>query len=331
MKKNYWATAALAGVLAVFIAPANAAALAENFASNPRQNGWQEFGNTNLFRWNAVNQDLEITWDSAQPNSYFFHPLGTILARNDDFNLAFDLFLSDISSGNESGKTGGFEIAIGLLNIGNATSPGFLRGTGVNETNLLELDYFPAGYYAGYGAVDATISPTIISASNEFASSFNYPFELPTNQWLHISIEYTSSNQTLVTSITTNGVPVGSIQDVVLNSNFSDFRLDAISINNYSSAGDGLDSVLAHGFVDNFMVTTPPSPVQNLTGTFTNNVWQAGFLSRSNWTYTLERTTDFRAWTNVSSAASGKGASLLLEDTNPPVEGAFYRVGANRP
>ena len=75
----------------MFCPPRAAATITENFSANPLQNGWQIFGDTNLFQWDSTNQNLAVTWDSSQTNSYFYHPLGTILTRNDDFSLAFDL------------------------------------------------------------------------------------------------------------------------------------------------------------------------------------------------------------------------------------------------
>ena len=49
----------------------HAAVISENFSTNPRARGWKNFGDTNLFRWNATNQNLEVTWDSARTNSFF--------------------------------------------------------------------------------------------------------------------------------------------------------------------------------------------------------------------------------------------------------------------
>ena len=83
--------------------------------------------------------------------------------------------------------------------------------------------------------------------------------------------------------------------------------------------------------MDNFVVTLPPPPVQNLTGAFSNGVWQVQFSSQSNWLYTLERTADFQSWTNVSPATPGNATNLFLQDTNQPADQAFYRVSAQRP
>src|SRR5581483_6711203 len=90
--------------------------IADDFVNNPLQNGWKIFGDTNLFAWNPTNQNVEVTWDSTQPNSYFYKPLGTILARDDAFSVSFDLQLHDTVAFN-----GGMELAVGLLKFSDAT------------------------------------------------------------------------------------------------------------------------------------------------------------------------------------------------------------------
>ena len=76
-----------------------AATFTENFSSNPAANGWQFFGNTNLFAWDSTNQTLRVTWDSSKSNSYLHRPLGTILATEYDFSLSFDLKFDDYAIG----------------------------------------------------------------------------------------------------------------------------------------------------------------------------------------------------------------------------------------
>jgi hypothetical protein len=321
MKKVLLVSLALAGLSV--LSAAHATVITENFTNNPSQAGWQIFGDTNLFQWDSTNQNLNVTWDSSQPNSYFYHPLGTVLTRDDDFSIAFDLQLNDVET------TGyGFEIAIGFLNSGQATQTNFSRGTGYDSPNLAEFDYFPA-------PDDGTISPTLISSNAQFASAFDFPLSLANGVFYHIEMTYTASNQTLSTAITyNNGQPFGPIDDVLLNSygtNFSDFRLDTVAISSYNGAGDPYDSTLATGVVTNLVVTVPPPPVQNFAGDFTNGVWQAQFFSRSNWLYTLQRTADFKSWTAVSAATAGNGANLFLLDSNPPTDKAFYRISAQRP
>jgi hypothetical protein len=88
-------------------------------------------------------------------------------------------------------------------------------------------------------------------------------------------------------------------------------------------------SVLGHGVVDNIHVFVPP--VQDFTGTWSNNVWATRFRSRTNWSYTLERTTNLSSWVDVSATVSGSGTNLFFEDANRPAAKAFYRVRASRP
>jgi len=307
-----------------------AATFNENFSSDPLQNGWKIFGDTNLFQWDSTNQNLDVTWDSSQSNSYFYHSFGTILARADDFSLSFDLQLSDIAIGVNPAKTNTFEIAVGFINFTSATNFNLERGTGRNSThgarNTGEFDYFPD---SGKGA---TISPTIISSNNQFATTFAFPFTLDPGALFHVTMNYTASNQILHTTTTRNGAPfaAGAIPDIVLGSSFTDFRLNQFAVINWSDAGaDG--SLLAHGTVDNFIVTVPPPPVQNFSGSITNNFWQAQFISQSNWLYTLENTADFISWSDASISTSGNGTNLFLPDINAISDKSFYRVRAERP
>jgi hypothetical protein len=334
-----WFPPLLAGLLAA--SSLEAATLTENFASNPLADGWQIFGNTNLFQWDSTNQNLAVTWDSSQPNSYFYHPLGTILARSDDFSIAFDLNLQDAGPGPKPNKTGPFQLAIGLLNFGQATQTNYLRGAGKGSPNLVEFDYFFAGYYPDFPPlINATTMPVFISSSNRFAPTdyTPYEYELPMNLTVHIAMSYTASNQTLITLVTTNTMPLIVIPNVVLtninNTQFSssdDYRVDTIAVKSYSDTGAFGSSVLAHGSVGNLVIVVPPPPIQNLTGAFSNRVWQAQFLSQIHWLYTLERTADFQSWSSISPPTSGNATNLFLQDTNSPAARAYYRVRAFRP
>lgn len=333
---------AFAGLFALFGARSGAATITENFSADPLQHGWQVFGNTNLFQWDATNQNLAVTWDSTNQNSYFYHPLGTTLTRHDDFSIAFDLWLDDAASGVEPGKTGPLQLGFGFLNFTNATSTNFMRGAYGSAPNVAEFDYYTHGYYDFDGMFfdsPATTTPAFISGVDSFdyapAYLAVYDNELPTNRWIHVTFTYTASNQTAAVVVTTNGVPVGQLPVLALNSangfaGSDDFQVDMFSISSYSSAGDDYDSVLAHGRVGNIVVILPP-PAQNLVGTFSNGLWQVQFTDHANWLYTLERTTDFVSWTEVSAPTSGNGTSLSLQDTNAPADRAFYRISAQRP
>jgi regulation of enolase protein 1 (concanavalin A-like superfamily) len=305
-----------------------AATIQENFSSDPQPDGWKIFGDTNLFHWDSTNQNLAVTWDSSQSNSYFYHALGTILARDDSFHLSFDLTFQDYTNGTTSGKPYDFEAAIGFLNLTNATQTNFSRGAGINTTygpdNLVEFDFFPA-----FSIYQPTISQVIVSTNNAWLYNNSNLLGLTPGQWFHVEVDYSSATRMLTTVVTNNGVQYGMTQTISVPTNF-DFRVTAISVSSYSDQ-NATGSILAHGIVDNLVVTGPPPPVQDFTGSFTNGAWQTQFLSRSNWLYTLQRSADFQSWTNVSSTTPGNATNLFLQDTGPPGNRAFYRISAQKP
>jgi len=308
--------------------------ITENFSANPLQNGWKVFGDTNLFQWDSTNKDLRVTWDSSQPNSYFYHPLGTILARDDDFSMAFDLQLADIGPGLNTNMPSTFEIALGFLNLEQAAQTNFLRGTGVNATNVAEFAYF---WDSGYGA---TAYPTFVDTNGTFnwnAATDYAVFTLTNGVTYHIAMAYAASNQTATAAITNSQQASGVLitQPLDLDTNFFDLRLDTFSVSSYSDAGQTpgkyAGSVLAHGVVGNIVLVVPPPPVQNLIGSFSNRVWQVQFDARATWVYTLQRTTDFQSWTDVSPVTCGASGPMVLSDLVPATAKAFYRIRANRP
>lgn len=343
MQKNRLVLPALAGLVLFAASSVRGVTISETFSGNPLTNGWSVLGDANLFTWDATNQNLRVTWDSTRTNSYFHQPLGFTVTRHDDFQIEFDLTLDDCISGHEPGKTGPLQIGIGLLNLADATSADFGRGSYGGTPNLAEFNYFPYGYYTFgqdiFPSDPTTVFDFVSSSGFGYAPTFFdpfYEFELPTKQVVRVTIQYTAQNQSLLLNLTTNHVLMYQPPAVVLNdpasSGFSggdDFRVDTFSISSYSSYGDPFSSVLGHGMVDNIMVHVPP--VQDLTGAFSNQVWQAQFRSRSNWLYTLERTVDWSGWTNVSGTVSGNATKLLLQDTSPPTGQAFYRVRAEMP
>jgi len=311
------------------LAQGAAATIIEDFSANPFQNGWNALGSTNLFQWDSMNQNLRVQWDSSQPNSYFYHRLGTTLTRDDDFSIGFDLRLADIGP-HPGPNSNTFEIAIGFLNLDQATQTNFLLGTGTDSPNLVELDYF---WDSGYGA---TLYPAFIDTN----SMFNYNgasdyaiFELASNDWYHIAMSYTASNQTLVFAITNFEHTSGTKISQLVNTNFADYRVGTFSVSSYSDAGQYpqyAGSVLANGVVDNIVVQVPDPPLAEIGGSFSGGRWQAQFIGRKNWLYTLERTADFQTWTQVSSTLSGEDSEMILTDTNAVQLGAAYRVLANR-
>lgn len=292
---------------------------AEDFYMNPLANGWRIFGNTNLFSWNPTNQNLEVTWDSTNANSYLYHPLGTVLAKDDAFSVSFDLQLKDVAAFNY-----GNQLAIGLFNLAQATNNDFSRAGG-NSPNLVEFDYFPD---TGFGdSLDATLKD-----GRPGYDGFYFAYDNQTLQpgvTYQVILNHAAGATNLTGQVFTNGVLFTALPFSFPGS-FTDFRVDTLSISCYQDDGFG-DSVLAHGTVDNFVVSLPPAPVQNFAGGLAGSTWQAQFLSRSNWLYTLQRTVDFQTWTDASPGTPGTGTNLLMQDTSLPADNGFYRVKAERP
>ncbi len=297
-----------------------AATLQEDFSGNPQSDGWKIFGNTNLFQWDATNQNLDVTWDSSQSNSYFYHSLGTIVAKADDFSLSFDLQLSNIT------WSGSPELAVGFFHFSDATNVNFSRPA-ADTPNLFEFDYFPDNGI-GQPAIVATLTDTNVNATNKKDFYFVYDNQ-PLNPSIvyHIVLTHTAGQPMINGEVFVEGQLYTSLP-YTFTGPITDFRIDTVSVSSYSNSGS---SILAQGTVDNLVVTLPPPPMQNLTGSFTNGAWQAQFLSQSNWWYTLQRSADFQAWTNVSSPIPGSATNLMLQDVSPPADRAFYRINAQRP
>lgn len=325
MKKILSSAAALAVALS-----AHALTWVENFSTAPAAHGWEAYGQTNLFSWNTTNQNLAVTWDSAQPNSYFTRATGTNLTAASDFLVAFDLRLADIAVGANTNRPLTFEIALGLHNLAQATNVAFVRGSGFQSPNLVEFDYFPNDIF-NFGD---TVSTPVISSDNNFASGgFTAPFSLATGALYHVTMIYTAANRLLHTALTSNGVPVGPVQDTRLGATFGDFAVDHFAVASYNDDGQfpGFEgSVLAHGTVDNVLFASPP-PVGTFAGALAGNQWQTTFNSDTNWLYTLERSADLATWTAASATTPGNGGSLTLSDTNPPAPNILYRVRAELP
>ncbi len=315
----------IVGLLGVW--SGNAAVFTEDFASPPAERGWRTFGDRSLFSWNSTNQTLEVTWDSARPNSYCFRSLGTILGKSHDFTIQFDLRLLSIQPGVNSAKPSTFEIAVGLLRLASASDAAFSRGSGRDSPNLVEWDYFPAA-----DIIEATVSPAIVSSNNQFIPGFSFPLEMPANELFRVALAYTASNQTLVTTMTRNGASFGPIQTVRLPADFTDFRVDAFSISSYNDAGDAFGSILARGAIDNVVVTTPAPPVGSLAIRVTSGLARVQFAGRTNWSYTLQRGADLTNFVSLQTVVSPASTNIVLEDAFvAAVTNRFYRVRADRP
>jgi hypothetical protein len=323
----------------------HAATVSQDFSANPALSGWQAYGDTNSFFWNPTNHNLEVTWDSRRTNSYFFVPVGQAVTRFADFPIDFDLVLQDAMSGIEPGKTTPLQVAVGFLNYADASSPDFMRGAG-QAPNVAEFDYYTSGSFEWGGVVytsDPAALPSFISggAVRRYAPVYVYPYDLtvPTQRVVHVSMTYRGENQTAIVALTTNGVSLGTLPPLALTdrgqSQFGGcdtFLVDTFSVSSYSSNGDDYDSLLAHGTIDNVVFSTELHPQPKVNGYQTiEGCWEAQFFGRGNWLYTLQRTIDFNSWPDVAGPVLGQNTCLLLQDTNPPTGGAFYRVKAVKP
>jgi hypothetical protein len=300
--------------------------LAEDFSNNPAADGWQSFGATNLFTWNASDQDLRVTWDSSRPNSYFYHPLGTIMTSNDAFSLNFDIQLNDASTNGDGSYQ--FELAIGFLNLAEAESTNFLRGSGDNATNLAEFDYFPPDDQGDGPSLDATLLDT---NGNYYFAYADVPLVFGT--LYHVTINHAAGTAALTGGILVHGQLYAALpqtsSDIFASSSVGDFRLDTLAISSYSDMGGYGGSLLAHGLVKNLLMTSPPPPVTYLSGSWSNNAWQVQFWSRTNWNYILEKSSDLETWSPLPPGLGGTGVLMTLQDTNAPRQSQYYRVSAN--
>jgi hypothetical protein len=305
--------------------------ITEDFSSDPTRGAWNLFGDATLFHWNSAAGNLGVTWDSSHPNSYLRLPLQTILTRNDDFGVAFDLTLNDIAAGVSAAKPGTFQIAIGFQNQADASRTNFIRGTGSDSPNLVEFDFFPD---TGFGpTVWPGIFPTNGTMNYSGSSDFSV-FDLPVGALMRVSLQFSAASRSATLSITTNGTLVGPITTAHLATNFTAFDVDTFAIASYTDAGQdpsGAGSILAHGILDNIALTLPREAVRFASGSLVSNQWQMSFLSRTNWTYVLESTSNFNTWTNASPVVSGTGRFLDLVDTNQfPADRRFYRISGTR-
>lgn len=301
----------------------------ETFTQAPT--AWHSHGETSLFVWDAAAGAMDVTWDSARTNSYFYLPLGLTLTRADDFKLTFKVALNEIAIGTTEGKPYTFQIAVGLLNVSNAFDPEFYRGAGVDAAhgarNLVEFNYFPD---SGFGA---TVAPTIATASNNIAFSGNYPLELAAKDIYRVEMQFDAATQTLNSRLWRNDelYPPEGLKPLKLSTNFADFRLNAIAISSYSDAGQTppfAGSIQARGWIDDIELTVwhrLPLQVAN-SG---DAELTLRFPTEAGWTYQVESSSNLMQWT-AGLQVTGQGAPV---ETAAPKnsEHGFFRVRAVRP
>ena len=303
-----------------------ASTIVERFTNDPAMDGWQVYGDTNLFQWDSTNQVLDVTWDSSQTNSYFFHPLGSFYSKTNDFLVTFDLNLNDIAVGVTTNEIYSFQIGLGLINTSTATNNAYFRGFGYFP-DIVEFDYFPPDGFGDGPSVD----PFIISSQTNYSGGgFTFPLQMETGTLYHVMMVYTATNQTLHTTMAADGAPFGPVEDAYLGSGFDDFQEDAISINSYNDGGQfpGFEgSVLAHGAISKIAFTSP-LPV-GVIDTIASG--QVQFDSDADWLYTLEQAPDLQTWSAAATPVMGNGTNLVIQASNLPDDHSFYRVRADLP
>ncbi len=317
MKRTLFVPLALAGLFVLSAARCGAVTVRENFSTNPLQGGWQVFGNTNLFAWASTNHVLDVTWDSTQTNSYFYHPLGATFTRADSFCVLFDLRLTDATA-----FASGSELAVGLLNLSEATSTNFSRAY-LSSPDLFEFDYFPAYFYLGT-PYPASADATLLDAGANFYFAYDNVTLTPGVTY-QVLLVHQAGAESIIGEVFSNGQLVTSLSSVY-DGGLGDFHLDTLSINNYSDDGYG-DSVLAHGTVGRLAFASP-LPVGKIQ---TIAAGQVRFASDTNWLYTLEKTADLQTWTAAAPSTYGNATNLTLQATNSPAGKSFYRVRADLP
>lgn len=317
-KMRLFALVHVMGLLA--LSSARAQTLAENFTNDPSQNGWVAVGDTTLFHWDSTNDVMDVTWDSSRPNSFFCHPLGTTLCIADSFTVSFDIQLDDIEWSNYPA------LAVGLLNFSEATNSAFSRSA-VTTPNLFEYDYYPDDGL-GQANVAATLADMTVSATNDHDFYFIFDY-LPMNPatTYRITLTHTAGEPSLTATMSVGGT-IYTKMPYTFSGPISDFRLDTVSINSYE---DDFNPLLAHGTVGNFVITLPAFGRNPIITSLGNGIPQLEFGTYTNWTYTLERSTNLVSWDNVSASMPGTGEVFELSDTNAPFARSYYRVAASRP
>ncbi|MDX1953496.1 MAG: hypothetical protein SFY81_15080 [Verrucomicrobiota bacterium] len=308
------------------------ATLVELFQQFPGTNQWGSYGDKSLFGWNTNSGKLEVTWDSRKPNSYFHIPLQTVITRSNDFSLKFALTIHSMEIGVDPAKPNTFQIAIGFIQWANATRTNFYRGTGVNALqgprSIVEFSYFPD---SGFGE---TFAPTIASSDNQIVFSDNHPLPWTLEDLFEIQMSFDSGTQTLRTTVLRNGEPYSldgetALKPLVYPGHFADFQADTFAIASYSDSGQDprfAGSILAQGSIDDIEINLPEPALKDIQVEFQNGKWRVFFLSKTEYVYHLERSSNLLEWSEIS-RKNGSGSILSIEDAEGG-NAAFYRVRA---
>ncbi|MSU36662.1 MAG: PEP-CTERM sorting domain-containing protein [Pedosphaera sp.] len=275
--------------LLISVVPLRATVI-EDFSTDPFARGWQRVGEGDLFGWDASGERLRVTWDSSRSNSACIIPLGTSLARTDDFQFSVDLTLEDIAIGLNEDQPYTFQLAIGWISLADFSRGDFRRGTGQDAWNVVEFDYFPD---SGFGP---TISPVALSMNRQwFWQPMTIGVTLEKGRLYRIRMAFDGQQQEIQTQLAVDGQPGPEVKTVRAPAGFTDFRLDAFAILSYSDAGaDG--SIRARGVLDHLVLQYPeaPRPVLHWARGAVGSVLRCE--GRKGWNFRLLRSGDLRNW-----------------------------------
>lgn len=310
---------------------------AETFAKDPASHGWETTGESSLFQWDESGERLAAQWDSSQPNSYFHRPLGLTLNTQQNFSISFDLELNSIEIGTTSDKPFTFPIAIGLIDLSQATRADFFRGSGVHPVyghrGAVEWNYLPD---SGFGA---TISTGLISQDNQWAFQNTFPLALETQTLYHIRMEYNAANGKLETTMTADGEPFGTIENALLSeisfnpleNGFTRLDVDTISISSYSDVKSN-GSIKAAGYVDNIVVEATAAvsavPIHQIQQT--GDTIHIAFDGSAGKDYWLERTADFLDWITIDHQRTEETGEAVFSISTSKASLGFFRIRASQ-
>ena len=315
---------------------------AETFAKDPALHGWETTGESSLFQWDESGERIAAQWDSSQPNSYFHRPLGLTLNTQQNFSISFDLELNSIEIGTTSDKPFTFSIAIGLIDLSQATRADFFRGSGVHPVyghrGAVEWNYLPD---SGFGA---TIATGLISQDNQWAFQHTFPLALETQTLYRIRMEYDAANGKLETTMTADGEPFGPIKDALLSeislnpieNGFTHLNVNTISISSYSDAGQSppeyAGSIQAAGYVDNFVVeittAVPTVPIRQIQQT--GDTIHIDFDGSAGKNYWLERTAEFLDWITIDHQRTEETGEAVFSISTGKAPLGFFRIRASQ-
>jgi hypothetical protein len=301
--------------------------ISDDFHTDPLTNGWRVFGDTNLFRWDATQPNLAVTWDSARTNSFFVLPLPAALTTADDFAFSFELQLAKAGPRDPDGRPAALQLAFGLVQLARLPERYATRLRGTAQ-DLVEFDWFPTSFIPGYGESPAAVAPAMFGTGTSRAFSFDNFYDLGDGAIWRVRCEYQAAKRQLTTTLWRDGVNAGPVNPVRLPDTFASFTVDAFAVIAWNESATALDSLSAQGTLGHVLLELPDPPIGSITTT------QAGlveFHSVVGWRYTLEAGDDLMVWTDVISV-DGTGGKLKLADPRDAVfPQQFYRVRAARP